>query len=141
MTRWYPLEPADDQTLQVELGGDAQVEVLVELVVVRDEGARERAAVARLEDGRLNLDEAVVVKRAADRAHHARAKLEIRAALLVHEQVDVAAAVALLDVGEAVEGVRQRRPDVREELDPVRGQGRLAAPRLGGSADRGDDVA
>ena len=31
------LEAADDQALQVQLGRDAEVEVLVELVVVRDE--------------------------------------------------------------------------------------------------------
>ena len=36
-----PLEPADDQPLEVELGRDPQVEVAVELVVVRDERARE----------------------------------------------------------------------------------------------------
>ena len=53
-----PLEPADDQALEVELGRDPQVEPLVELVVVGLERARERAAVAGLEDRRLDLDEA-----------------------------------------------------------------------------------
>ena len=62
------LEAADDQALEVELGGDPQVERLVELVVVRRERPRERAAVARLQDRRLDLDEAVLVERAADRA-------------------------------------------------------------------------
>ena len=56
------LEPADDQALEVELGRDPQVERLVELVVVRHERPRERAAVARLEDRRLDLDEAVLVE-------------------------------------------------------------------------------
>jgi hypothetical protein len=44
----HTLEPADDQSLQIELGRDAQVEVDVELVRVRDERVGERAAVARL---------------------------------------------------------------------------------------------
>ena len=56
------LEPADDQPLEVELGRDPQVEVLVELVRARDERVGERAAVARLEDRRLDLDEAVAVE-------------------------------------------------------------------------------
>ena len=58
------LEAADDQALEVELGRDAQVERLVELVVMGLERARERAAVARLEHRRLDLDEAVAVERA-----------------------------------------------------------------------------
>ena len=56
------LEPADDQALEVELGRDAQVAVLVERVLVRDERLGERAAVARLQDGRLDLDEAPLVE-------------------------------------------------------------------------------
>ena len=57
------LEPADDQPLEVELGRDAEVEVRVELVVVRDERPRKGAAVARLEDRCLDLDEAPLVER------------------------------------------------------------------------------
>ena len=39
--------------------------------------------------------------------------MKSRARLLVHQQVEVAPAVALLDVGQAVERVRQRRVDLR----------------------------
>jgi len=59
------LQAADDQALEVELGRDAQVHVAVQRVEVRDEGPRERAAVERLEDRRLDLDEAVVVEEPA----------------------------------------------------------------------------
>ena len=61
------LEAAHDQPLEVELGRDAEVEVGFELVRVRDERVGERAAVARLEHGRLDLDEALLVEVAADR--------------------------------------------------------------------------
>ena len=47
------------------------------------------------------------------------AQEEVGAGLLVHQQVEVAAAVALLDVGQAVEGVGQRRADRGEQLEPV----------------------
>jgi hypothetical protein len=60
------LEPADDQPLEVQLGRDPQVEVAVELVVCVTNGARS-AAVARLQDRRLDLDEARAVEVAADR--------------------------------------------------------------------------
>ena len=58
------LEAADDAALEVELGGDAQVEVALELVVVGHEGPRHGAAVERLQDGRLDLDEAALVEKA-----------------------------------------------------------------------------
>ena len=45
----HPLEAADDQPLQVQLGRDAQVEVDVERVVVGDERLGQRAAGDRVE--------------------------------------------------------------------------------------------
>ena len=74
------LEAADDQPLEVQLGGDPQVEVAVELVVVRRERAGVGAAVERLQDRRLDLDEAGGVEVAAQRRDHARAQLRRRRA-------------------------------------------------------------
>ena len=68
------LQPADDQPLEVELVGDAQIEVRVELVRVRDERLGEPAAVARLEDRRLDLDEALAVEVGANLGDDARAR-------------------------------------------------------------------
>ena len=59
------VDAADDQALQVELGRDPQVEVAVERVVVGRERPRQGAAVERLQDRRLDLDEAVLVEPAA----------------------------------------------------------------------------
>ena len=67
------LQTADDQPLEVELCRDPQVVVGVESVVVSDERLREAAAVARLQDGRLDLEEALVVEVAPDGAHDAGA--------------------------------------------------------------------
>ena len=123
------LEPTDDQPLEIELGRDAQVEILVEHVVVRDERLGERPAVARLEDRRLDLDEALAVQIAANRRDDPRPQHEVAPHLLVHQQVEVALAVALLDVGQAVEGVRERRAVARQEHELVDDQRRLAAAR------------
>ena len=106
-----------------------------------DERAGERAAVARLEDRRLHLDEPPLVERAADRRHDLRARDERLARLLVHQQVEVPLAVAELDVRQPVERVRQRLRVAREELDALREHGRLAAARLPGPADDAEDVA
>ena len=59
------VDAADDEPLEVELGRDPQVEVAVERVVVGGEGPRQGAAVERLQDRRLDLDEAVLVEPAA----------------------------------------------------------------------------
>ena len=72
------VDAADDQPLQVQLGGDAQVEVAVERVVVGREGPRQRAAVERLQDRRLHLDEAVLVEPAADLGDRTRPRAKTR---------------------------------------------------------------
>ena len=74
-------------------------------------------------------------------ATDARADERVLARLLVHQQVEVALAVALLDVGEPVERVGQRRADAREHLERVDLERRLAAPRLRRRAGDADDVA
>ena len=50
-------DPADEQALEVELKRDAQVEILMELVMMGHEGPGRGAAIDRLQDRRLDLDE------------------------------------------------------------------------------------
>ena len=66
---------------------------------------------------RRRLDEAPLVENAADDGDDARAHERDLARLRVHEQVEVALAVALLDVGQAVERVGERRMNAREHLE------------------------
>jgi len=68
--------------------------------VVGGEGPRGGAAVDRLEDGRLHLDEAALVEDAAHGGDQARAGAEGLAALAVDDQVEIALAVALLDIAQ-----------------------------------------
>ena len=79
------LEAADDQPLEVQLVGDAQVDVPVEIVGMRHERLGERAAVLRLQDRRLDLDEAGSVQVRADGRNHPGANERIPAGLLVHQ--------------------------------------------------------
>jgi hypothetical protein len=73
------------------------------------------AAVAGLEDRRLDLEEALAVEVAAGGRDDLRAQEGVGARLLVHEEVEVALPVAGLDVGDAVEGVRERPLDLPEQ--------------------------
>jgi len=97
----HAVEAADDELLEVELGRDAHEEVEVERVVVRDEGLGRRAAGDLVHHGRLDLEEAEVVEELAHVVDDARALDEDVAALGVHDEVEVALAVALLLVLEA----------------------------------------
>ena len=72
-----PVEPADDEALQVELVGDTQVEVRLQLVRMRDEGVCESPAVTGLQDGCLDLEEPVLVEVTPNSGDHPRADEEI----------------------------------------------------------------
>ena len=135
------LEAADDQALEVELGGDPQVQVAVELVVVGDERARRRAAVERLQDRRLDLDEAGVVEEAAHRGDHLGPRDEHGAALLAREQVDLALPVARLDVGQPVVLVGRRAHRLGEQREAVELERELAAAGAEDGAVGADQVA
>ena len=104
----HALEPAHHQALQVELRRDAQVHLLVQRVVMRDEGLGVGAARDRVQHRRLDLQEAVLHHVGADRGHRLGARHEALARLAVGDQVGIALAVLLLLVGHAVELVRQR---------------------------------
>ena len=134
------LEPADDQPLEVELGRDPQVHVLAELVVVRAEGRREAAAVAWLEHGRLHLEEALLVEVAPDLGHGPRSDLERAPRLFVDQEVEVAPAIALLHVRQAVERVGKRDANLREQLELAHLERGLASARLGRMPADADDV-
>jgi len=134
------LETADDQPLQIELVRDPQVETLVEQARARHERLGEAAAVARLQDRRLDLDETLAVEVGADLRHHPRPQHRVAPRLLVHQQVEVAAPVARLDVGQAVKRVGQRRPDPRQQLERVHHERRLAPARPRRRAGHADDV-
>ena len=125
------LEAADDQPLEVQLVGDAQVQVGVELVRVRDERLREAAAVARLEDRRLDLEKALAVEVRAHLGDDARPRRGEAPRVLVHQQVEVAPPVPLLDVGHAVERVGQA---ARGSSRAARASGRRATARRGGTS-------
>ena len=120
---------ADDQPLQIQLEADAQIEVLVELIVVGDERLCGRAAVERLQDRRLDLEETGAVQIGAQRAHDRGPRAEKVARLFVGQQVDVSPAIAYLRIAHAMPFVRHWLERFGQEVDLVNGDAQLAAAR------------
>ena len=94
----HPFEAADDEPLQIQLVGDAQIEVLMQLVMTGEERTSRRAAVDRLQNGGFHLQEAVVVQVSPQTAEDASAGNENLAHLGVGDQVQVSLAIASFHV-------------------------------------------
>ena len=98
-----PFETAYDEFFEVELRGDAKVEVDVERVVVRDERPRRGAARNGLQNRRFDFEIPLRVEELAHGRHDLRALDEDFAHLRVDRQIDITLAVAYFGVGEGVE--------------------------------------
>ena len=96
------IEAADEQPLQIELGGDPQVEIHVERIVVGLERPRDGAARDGLHHRRFHLEEPPRVEELPQRLDHTRAKQEDRARVGIDHEIHVALAIARLDVLQAV---------------------------------------
>jgi hypothetical protein len=136
-----PVDPADQQPLQVQLAGDPQVQVGVEGVVVGDERPRQRPAGDGVEDRRLHLEEAAVQHRRAQRPHHPGAQPHGPAGGRVDDQVELALARADLDVGQAVPLVGQGPQRLAEQEHLGRLDRQLALPGLDHRSLDADQVA
>ena len=117
------LHASDREPLQVELGGDAQIQLHPQRVVVRLERTRDRPSGDRLEHGSFDLNIAPLVEKAADRLNEAASGNERLSRVWIRDEVEVALAVADFDVGQAVPFLRERLHSLRqkrERLDPDR---------------------
>ena len=121
------VESADDELLEIQLRGDAQVEVDVQRIVVRDERTGRRTARNGLQNRRLDLDVALLVEVFAHRGHDLRALDEDLLDLRIDDQVEVALAVADLRVGEGVERPAVLLLDHGQRADRLRQHGEAAA--------------
>ena len=132
---------ADEQPLQVQLRRDAHHAVLVERVEVREERLCRRTTGLVLQDWCLDFGEALGPQVLADLSKQLRPREEARARLVVRHEIDVAAAVARLFVGEAVELLRRLLERLREHRPFLDDQRLLSLLRREKSSFRADDVA
>ena len=113
-------DPANGQPLQVELRRNPQIELKVERVVMRDERAGKCSAGDRLHHRRFDLEIPARVQERADRREGSAPDLEDPARIGVHDQIEVALAVAGFDVGEPVPLLGKRDEALREKLEAGR---------------------
>lgn len=138
----HTLQTTDDKHLQIQLWRDTHEQVHIQLVVMGDERLGGRTAGNGVHHGRLDLGEVTVIKEVSDILDDLGAGDEHIPRLVVHDQIQVPLAVALLLILEAVvfgrEGVQARR-----EKDDLGSEDRQLTirPVLGASATRETDNA
>ena len=134
-------EPADDEPLQMQFRRDAEEELHIERVVVRDEGLGRGAARDRVEHRRFDFEIAARQQKGAHRRDDAAAPAQCLAALRVHDQVEIALAVAQLDIGEPVILLGERPQRFCEQRDFRRVDRQFAAWRAAHEALDADQIA
>ena len=136
-----PLHPADQKPLEVKLRADAQEKLHVERVMMGSERAGSRSAVDGLKHRRVDLEiillNQVVAHSLDDRASLTKDLLDIR----VGEQINVAAPVAEVDVGQTVPFLGRRQDSLGEHRQCVSPEGQLAGFGPAKRALDSDDVA
>ncbi len=123
-----PLVAPDDQALEVELRGDPEGEVDVERVRTGEEGAGERSAGLRLEDGCLHFDELLGGEEAAQRGDDAEPDVEHPTGVRVGQEVDLTLTVPGVGFGQTMPLVGQGAQCLRQQVQPGDVQRELAPP-------------
>ena len=113
-------KPPTSSRLSGQLERDAQVGVEVEGVVVGDERSGGGPALLEVEDRRLDLEVVASAQLLADGVDRGDAHLEDPTGVGVDDEVDVALAVAGVDVGEALPLVGQRAQRLGQQLERAR---------------------
>ena len=136
-----PLDAAHAQPLEVQLRGDAQVEVEVVGVDVGDERPGVGAAVDLLQDRGLDLQKALADQCFANCVQNAAAAADEIACLGVDGQVDIAGAHARLLIGEPLPLVGQWAQALADQPPAADDQRLGAQPALAHRAGHLDEVA
>ena len=89
----------------------------------------------------LHLVEALLLHVAANGGNHLEALLERGLHLGIHDQIDIALAIARLLVGKPVELLGKRAQRLRQKLERLDGDGKLAAARAHHGSVHADPVA
>ena len=135
------LQTADDQTLEMQLGGDTHIHIDIERVVMGDKRTRVGAAGNGAEDGSFHFHEAHIVQIPAEVSHELTADLKVAPALGIHDEVHIALTVAGFLIGQTVEFFRQRLERLAQKPDLPHTHAHLAALGTEHLAVDADDVA
>src|SRR5579875_52349 len=120
-------EPADQQPLEMQFRCDAQIKIDIEGVVMGDKGFGRGAARNGMQHRRLDFEKTAWQELASQRRDDQAAAAQCRAALGVHDQVEIALAVAQFDIGQPVILLGQRAQRLGEHRETRRVYRQLAA--------------
>src|SRR6266705_5041833 len=94
----YLVEPAHEQTFQIEFQRDAKVKIEAERLVMRGEWFRGRASSDRLQDWCLDFQKAALLQEAPCFTDNSDAFFEHRAGMLVREKIEIALPVPRFNI-------------------------------------------
>ena len=137
----YSFEPADDQSLEVKLERDPQLEILVKSVEMSLERPCRGASCIGDEHGGLDLHEALGVEVTSDRADYLRSLDERVLYVGIHNEVDVSLTVSEIRIRETVKFFGQKLKALRKESDLFRMDRSLAGLRFEYCSLYTDDIA
>ncbi len=120
------LHPADQQSLEVQLKGDAEVQIDVEGVVVGHERPGRRAPGNGLHCRPLDLDITALGQHTPERGDDPGTPEERLHRLRIAEQVDVPLPAAPLDVGQTVPLLGRRKQAFAQERELLGEDGQFA---------------
>ena len=135
------LDATHDKAFQGQLGGDTHIHIYIEGVMVGDKGSGGGSASEGAENGGLHLHIVPVIQIGAQEADKAGAYLEISAAGVGHDKINVALAVLKLHIGHAVEFFGQGAQARGEQSDLLGMHGYFPGLGLENKAGNADDVA
>src|SRR5437868_856819 len=97
----YTVETANNETLEIQLVGNAKIERHVERIVMRYKRPRCGSAVHRLKHRRLHFEETKSVEERSHGRDHFRSSDEERPHFRMHGEIRVSLAVSLLGIAES----------------------------------------
>ena len=96
------LEPPHGKPLEIKLGGNPQIHLHIQRVVVRNEGSRGGAARDGVKHWRLDLNELPLGKKLPDELNGGRTHSENLAHLRIHDEINISLPITHFLIDEAV---------------------------------------
>ena len=135
------VESADEQAFEIEFGCDSHVHGAIQRIVVRREGARGGAARLGLHHRGFDLLEAAILEIAPDRANDGDALVEPLPRFRIGHQIEIAHAIPVLRILQAVEFFRRLAQGLAEECPADDSNGEFSGPGRKQRAFHADMVA
>src|SRR5439155_17116541 len=135
------IEAADNQPFQIQLRSDPEVKRHVERIVVRLEWLRQCATGDGMQDRRFDFKVPSLVQEAPQFADDQAPLHKNVANFTVDDEVNIAAAITNLDIGQSVPLLGQRQKAFRKKCEFVRQHSEFAGTRAEQCSFHADEIA